>query len=181
MKLISTIRKRYLIGIAVILTAVLVVYFWKDLHLEYGNKIPVPDMVVENIDVKRVIEGQNWRLKSPLVEHKDKVIYAKSLDIETVDKSSYDIKIKAVSGTFLREINDFTLIDAFGVMKKTNGTIYNLTSGKVFYEAKTEIWNFSNNVIISDDKTEISGPIGVYNTISGDMSLPNGGIVKWID
>ena len=70
---------------------------------------------------------------------------------------------------------------AIGVMKKENGTIYNLTSGKVFYEAKTEIWNFSNNVIISDDKTEISGPIGVYNTISGDMSLPNGGIVKWID
>lgn len=181
MKFLNITRKTYFTGIAVILAVVLLAYFLKDLNLDLADKIAVPDIVVENIDVNRVIKGQQWRLKSPYVEHKDEVIYAKSLDISTVDKTSSDIRITAVRGTLLREKNDFTLFDAIGVMTKQNGKIYNLTSGKVIYEAETEIWNFSHSVIISDNKTEVTGSDGVYNMISGVITLPNGGTVQWKD
>lgn len=173
--------KKHIISIVLLIVAVLIVYLWKDLHLDDANKISLPDIVVENIDVIREINGQSWRLRSPQVEHKDNVIYAKSPDIETTDDDNTDIKINATSGIFIRESDNFTLIDAFGTMSKKTNKTYNLMSGKVFYESKTEIWNFSNDVTLSDDKTQINGLTGVYDSKNGDIFLPNGGTIKWKD
>lgn len=181
MNFINKNTKKHLISIVFLIVTVLVVYLWKDLHLNDADKIVLPDIVVENIDVIREINGQYWRLRSPQVEHKDNVIYAKSLDIETINDDNSDIKIKAESGIFLRESNNFNLTNAIGTMSKKTDKGYNLISGKVYYEAKTEIWIFSEDVTLSDDKTQINGPTGVYDTKNGDIFLPNGGIIKWRD
>ena len=100
MNFINKNTKKHLISIVFLIVTVLVVYLWKDLHLNDADKIVLPDIVVENIDVIREINGQYWRLRSPQVEHKDNVIYAKSLDIETINDDNSDIKIKAESGIF---------------------------------------------------------------------------------
>lgn len=181
MKLHNKKTKKYIAGIVVIFTAVLAVYLWKDLNLDGGSKIPLPDIVVENIDIIREVNGQDWRLKSPHVEHKDNVIYAKYVDIETVDKENSNIKINAEKGTFFRETDDFTLTDAHGVMLKENKKNYSLVSGKVYYLAKDETWNFSEKVTISDDVMVITGPVGIYKSKVGDMLLPNGGIISWLE
>ena len=49
----------------IVLTVILVIavgafYLWRDLNLSAMNKIPIPDLVVENIEIERMINGKKW-------------------------------------------------------------------------------------------------------------------------
>ena len=59
------------------------------------------------------------------------------------------------------------------------GKTYDMQSGFVEYDAKGEIWNFSQGVVLNSENMTISGDAGRYETLSGDCYITNGGTVTW--
>lgn len=169
----------------IVLTVILVIavgafYLWRDLNLSAINKMPIPDLVVENIEIERMINGKKWKLISPRVEHKDGIVYGDSMDVTITDPAGRVTHIYADKGTFTRENNDVSLTSADGVMKE-NAKEYNLKSGNVKYEAAAEKWNFDDGVALSDGRMLIEGKKGYYDTKSGECRLTDGGTITWSD
>ena len=169
----------------IVLTVILVIavgafYLWRDLNLSAMNKIPIPDLVVENIEIERMINGKKWKLISPRVERKDGIAYGDSMDVTITDPAGRVTHIYADKGTFTRENNDVSLTSADGVMKE-NAKEYNLKSGNVKYEAAAEKWNFDDGVALSDGRMLIEGKKGYYDTKSGECRLTDGGTITWSD
>lgn len=176
---IKKLTKREAIVLAVILAvAVGAFYLWRDLHLGAMKNVPLPDIIVEDIEIERVVNGKTWIIISPRAEHQDGVIYGTSVDITIKDPNGRDTHIYADKSTFTRENNDITLTNGDGTMTE-KGKTYDMQSGFVEYDAETERWNFSNGVTLSSENMIISGDAGVYDTVSGDCYITNGGTVTW--
>lgn len=181
MRGIST--KKITKGKVIALTALLAVavgsfYLWRDLHLGAAKNIPLPDIIVEDIEIERVVNGKRWKILSPRAEHKDGIIYGASVDITIKDPNGRDIHVYADKGTFTRESSDITLTNGDCTMTE-NGKEYKLRSGFVEYDAKNERWNFSEGVRLSSENIVISGEKGRYDTADGDCYITNGGTVTW--
>lgn len=52
-------RKKFTVLTVILVIAVGAFYLWRDLHLSAINKMPIPDLVVENIEIERMISGKN--------------------------------------------------------------------------------------------------------------------------
>ncbi len=173
-------RKKLTVLTVILVIAVGAFYLWRDLNLNAMSKIPIPDLVVENIEIERMISGKKWKLISPRVEHKDGVVYGSSMDVTIADPDGKITHIYADEGNFTRENNDIALTSADGVMKEKTKE-YKLKSGSVKYEAAAEKWHFDDGVTITDGRMVIGGKKGYYDTKSGECRLTDGGTIVWSD
>lgn len=162
----------------ILVVAVGAFYLWRDLHLGVMKNVPLPDIIVEDIEIEREVNGKTWIIISPRAEHKEGVIYGSSVDITIKDPNGRDTHIYADKSTFTRENNDITLTNGDGTMTE-KGKTYEMQSGFVEYDAKGEIWNFSQGVVLNSENMTISGDAGRYETLSGDCYITNGGTVTW--
>jgi lipopolysaccharide assembly outer membrane protein LptD (OstA) len=171
-------KKAYTIT-ALIITAVIVVFFWRDLNLanRVGN-IQLPDIIVENIEIERDINGKRWKLSSPRVEHRDGLFYGDSLDIKITESDGKYTRISADNGVFTKANNDIEMTGANALMKHKDGE-FSLKAGRVEFKAETEQWFFSGGVILTDRKIKVEGKEGVYDAKSGKCIVSEGGVITW--
>lgn len=153
-------------------------YLWRDLNLSSQKNIPIPDIVVENIELDRVIDGKNWHIKSPRVEHKDGIVYGDSMDVVITGPADRVTHITARKGDFSRSTSDLNLQEANGVMNE-KGKTYKMQSGVVNYVASPDVWNFGDGVTLSIDKMVITGKKGSYVPKTGDCRVLEGGKITW--
>lgn len=160
-------------------TAVMSFYLWRDLRLSlFPPKLLLPDVVVEDIELNRVIEGNKWHIIAARAEHRDGVIYGDSLDV-TITAASGDVtRIKAEKGVFTREHSDLTFENANGSLAQGEKT-YFLKSGHIFYDAAAKIWYFTNGVTLFDGTAEASGPEGRYDANTGVSTITGGSRITW--
>lgn len=153
---------------------------WRDLHLSALRNMNLPDIVVENIEIERTVNGKNWKIISPRAEHREGVIYGTSVDITILDPNGKSTSIYADNSTFTRKNNDIMLQNGSGVMEE-KGKRYSMKSGLVEYKAETEQWIFSDGLVLSSDKMVVEGTKGIYEASSGDCYITNGGTITWHD
>lgn len=170
--------KKIIISAVILITALMAVYLWRDLHLGDKDRIRVPDIVVENIEVNRDIEGKKWTLKAPRVEHKDGIIYGYSMDVTVAYKDGRKTELKSENGTFTRESEDITLNNSHGTLSDKD-KMYNLNTGTAFYNSASKTWYFSNDIYISDAKSELTAAKGTYDTNTGIFSVSGNSKIKW--
>ena len=92
-------KKAYTIA-ALTFIAVIVAFLWRDLNLTDRSDIPLPDIIVENIEIDREINGAQWKLISPRVEHRDGFFYGTlltSLSPKATARSRRSMPIRACS------------------------------------------------------------------------------------
>lgn len=160
--------------------SVIAFYFWRDLRLGLNvSDLNIPDVVVENIEISRVIDGSEWNLVSPRAEHRQGMIYGQSVDITVIAGNGDVSQLFAVSGVFSRTSGDVVLNDVSADVRRENKTIF-LRSGRAYYDSVAEKWYFSNDVTINDGSVEASGPEGVYDVKQGLSTITGGGTVKWL-
>lgn len=171
-------KKAYTIA-ALLSVAVIVVFLWRDLNLanRVGN-ITLPDIIIENIEVDREINGKQWKLISPRVEHKNGFFYCDSFDITITEKAGKITKIKADKGVYSRSSNDIEMTNADAVISDKSD-LYNFKAGKVKFDAAKELWSFSDNVMLTDGKIKVEGQEASYDTKSGKCIVTGGGILTW--
>lgn len=171
-------RWKLYLSAAIFIAALLGIYLWRDLHLSDKGSVKIPDIVVENINVERDVNGKHWILISPRVEHKDGIVYADSLDVTVLEPDGKKTNILSDSGTFTRSNNDLTLKSADGTLNEKDKK-YNLKAGDVYYKAADEMWNFTNGVVIGDGKVCAKGNSGYFASTSGDCFLSGDCVVTW--
>ena len=172
-------RKRIITWLAALIIVVMALYLWRDLRLSDTKNVPLPDIVVENIVLNRTIDGKKWKLVSPRVEHKDGLVYGRSLDVTITDNTDTRTFISSANGIFSRVSNDVELTDVHGVLTKVHGKTYNLSAGTVNYDSSGKKWIFKNKVNLTDGRMEISAPNGYFDTASGQCVLSGRGMLTW--
>ncbi|MCR5336467.1 MAG: LPS export ABC transporter periplasmic protein LptC [Synergistes sp.] len=179
----SKLPKKTLCLLAVIIAAAAGGYYlWRDLHLSAIENIKVPDIVVENIELERVIEGKKWKLISPRVEHKNNMLYGDSMDVTISDPAGKFTQMYADKGVFSRHSNDVLLTNAEGTMKEdAKDRVYDLKSGRAKYDSSAEKWYFKNGVTfaLTENNTVIRGKSGYYDSKNGVCRLTERGTVTW--
>lgn len=144
------------------------------------SDIPIPDVVVENIEIKRVLDGSEWVLLSPRAEHKQGMIYGQSVDITVTAENGEVSKMFAANGVFSRESSDITLESMSADVKHEKKNI-SMRAGMAFYNSSEDIWYFSEDVSISDGSATASGPEGSYSAGEGLSLITGGGTVTWVN
>lgn len=157
--------------------AVLGGYLWRDFHLT-GREEKLPDVVVENLEVERVIDRRKWNIVSPKIEHRDGKIYGDSMDVTVLAESGDISTFYAESGVFMRKSGDIKLSRVTGSAVKGSDKI-SIAAGRADYDAGDKIWRLADGVFMSNDKFEIRGPSGLYDDTKGTASVTGGGTAKW--
>lgn len=177
MKLTS--RGRLAFYAALVAFAVISFYFWRDLRLGLDD-IAIPDIVVENIEIKRVLDGNEWILLSPRAEHKLGMLYGQSVDV-TVTAASGDVsRLFAEKGLFSRESDNITLENMDADVER-DGKNVTMKAGVAYYDSAEDKWYFSDDVTIFDGSVEASGPEGSYSVGEGLSLITGGGTITWVD
>lgn len=171
-------RQRIIVYLLLIFIVVIGFFFRRDLRLSLTADLNIPDIVAENIEIKRVIGGDEWHLLSTRAEHKRGVIYGQSLDI-TVTSSSGDVsRMFAGNGVFSRISSDIT-VETLSADILREGKNILMKAGRAHYDSVTDMWYFSDDITINDGSIEASGPEGLYDVKHGQSTITGGGTVKW--
>jgi hypothetical protein len=113
----------------------IVAFLWRDLNLTDRSDIPLPDIIVENIEIiDWEINGAQWKLISPRVEHRDGFFYGDSLDITITEKRRQDHEDQCDKGVFTRSSIRYRNDDADAVMTE-KGKVYDLSAAEVEFKA----------------------------------------------
>lgn len=167
--------------VSLALLAVIAFYFRRDLRLGLNlSDIAIPDVVVENIEIKRVFDGNEWVLLSPRAEHKQGMLYGQSIDITVTATSGEVSRMFAENGEFSRESSDVTLENMNADVVR-DGKNIRMEAGRAYYDSVADIWYFSDDVTIFDGSVEASGPEGSYSVKDGLSLITGGGTVTWVN
>lgn len=179
MKLLS--RRRLIISVAIVAFIIVAFYFWRDLRLGLNlDDISIPDIVVHNIEIKRVLDGDEWILLAPRAEHKRGQLYGQSLDITVTSLSGDVSRLFAEKGLFSREDNNVTLEGMHADVSR-DGKNVNMKAGSAHYDSTEDKWYFSDDVAIFDGSVEAKGPEGSYSVKEGLSMITGGGTVTWVE
>lgn len=140
----------------------------------------VPDIVVQNIEIKRVFDGNEWVLTAPQAEHKQGMLYGQSLDITVTSQVGDVSRLFAERGSFSREDNNVTL-ENMNADVSQDGKNVNMKAGRAHYASAEDKWYFSDDVTIFDGSVEARGPEGSYSVKEGLSVLTGGGTVTWTE
>ena len=171
-------KKVIIIPTALIVISIGLFYLWRDLHLENIKKMQIPDIVVENIQIEREVNGKLWKLIAPLVEHKNGIIYGQSLDVTIQEDSSKISSVFAQKGMFTRDNNNIELLNAKAEMNNGNKK-YTFHSDQAKYTAKSDTWYFSDNVLFTNGTHTVKSKNATYNTKTGECIISDGGKITW--
>lgn len=173
-------RRRIIIYLSLFFLAVVCFFFWRDLQLGLTIDLNIPDVVVENIEIRRVVDGNEWYLRSVKAEHRQGVIYGQSIDITVTSANGGVSRILAENGVFSRENSDIT-VEALNADIQQDDRRILMKAGSAVYDSTSERWHFSGDVTISDGSIEVSGPEGFYDIKQGLSTITNGGTIKWLE
>ncbi len=154
-------------------------YLYRDFRLDLTTKIEkLPDVVIHDVKLDRVINNRRWRLKSPRVETKDNVLYGDNLDVIINENDGTESRVYAKKGIFSRDNGNLKLENAKGTMTSGDKT-YDMTTGIADYNEKNDVWIFSGKLFLTDQETILTGESGSFNSVSGDCQVKGGGKISW--
>ena len=154
-------------------------YLYHDLRLDKLVKIEkLPDVVIHDVKLDKVINGRRWRLVSPRVETKDNILYGDDLDVTITEQDGTESHILAKKAIFSHEKNDLKLSQAHGTMISGKEN-YEMTSGAVDFDAKNNVWNFTQEVSLTNHETTVKGQTGYFNSETGACRVKGRGKIIW--
>ncbi len=122
-------------------------FFWRDLRLP-RTFIPrdLPDLVVENFNFKRTMEGRDWGVVAVSAEHQSGVVRAASIDL-LVDESEAgrNASVHAISGEFMRDNSEMLLFTVDGTVHYSDGSA-DVAAPIASYDATNGVWLFPSGM-----------------------------------
>ncbi len=161
---------------------VLVRFAMRDMNLNVDllreSIMKMPGVVMENIQMSRVISGDTWRVKVPVLEQEGNSVNMRSIDIRRYASSdrgewyffgregTYDYEQKAakISG-LLGTIDD-------GVR------VWNLESKKLDWQDSQDNFTFPEGLTVYDDEFLVRAPLASMDR-RGVILLEQGGVIQW--
>jgi hypothetical protein len=166
-----------LVAFAFILVAAF--YFWRDFNLTNGSLgSKLPDIIVENLDFRRTIEGRDWHLQAATAEHDSGLIIARNLVVNVTEPASgRSTIIRAVSGELLQDSYYLQMRSLDGAFSLGDRSM-DMSAPTANYERSSDLWSFDEGVEFWDDDAYIKGGSATI-TADGTLSLKKGAYVRW--
>jgi hypothetical protein len=165
--------------IFIALAALGVFYLRRDLGLRVN--IPterLPDVVVENLDFRRVIDGRNWRVTARTAAHDSGLITANSIDVFVTGPDSGEAaRFYAGSGEFAEKTDDVVLYTVRGALA-ARGRSIDVLAPRADYSNANKIWTLSGGVLIQDSEAELKGDTAKIS-LEGVVSIDTEVEARW--
>lgn len=174
-------RKQVWVSALILLVALLCWRFYHDFRLDLTTKITkLPDVVIHDVKVDKMINGRRWRISAPTVKTQDNVIYGYNVNLIITEDDGTESHVVAKEATFSKDYNQLTFSNAKGDMISGKKN-YTLETGKAEYNTKAEFWNLSGKLMLTDHEMTVTGDSGTFDSVKGDCRVKGGGKISWKD
>ena len=176
-------RPKLIIALLFLGLVVLVRHAMRDINLDVDllreSLTNMPGLVMENIQMSRVISGDTWRVRVPMLAQEGEAIIVRSIDVRreiSGDKGewyffgrygTYSNDEKAASiNWFLGTIND-------------GRRVWNVESPRLTWKQERNTLTFPDGLTVYDHEFLLKAPIASTDN-SGVVLLQQGGIIRWV-
>ncbi|MDR1482502.1 MAG: LPS export ABC transporter periplasmic protein LptC [Synergistaceae bacterium] len=165
--------------IFIVLAALGVFYLRRDLDLRRVISTDnLPDIVVENLDFRRVIDGRDWRVTAKTAAHDSGLITANSIDIFVAEGDSGEAaRFYAGSGEFAEKTDDVVLYSVRGALT-ARGRSLDVLAPRADYSNANKIWTLSGGVSLQDNEAKLKGETAKIS-LEGVVSIDTEVEARW--
>ena len=166
--------------IAVVFFAVMgIFYFSRDLRLsDIGIPVEMPDVVVENLNFARTMDGRDWQMTAKSAEHTAGVVRAVSIDLSMVsEQKAQRARMSATDAAFYDSKGEIHMSGLSGNIFTSKRSI-DIRSNRAIYYRSADRWLFEEGLEIVDKKILLRGKEAEF-TKNGVFSLRKGAYARW--
>jgi hypothetical protein len=119
----------------------------------------LPDVVVENFNFKRSMEGREWNVVAVSAEHRSGVVRAATIDL-FVDEPSVrrNAAVRAISGEFTSGNSEMSLFTVNGVVRYADGSA-DIAAPEANYDAADDTWFFPDGAELFGEESFMTGNV----------------------
>ena len=162
---------------------VIVSYARRDMQLNVDllrdSLMHMPALIMENIQLARVVSGDIWRVKVPYLDREGDTVRMRSLDIRrqiSGDKREWYFFGK--DGLYSHDKKIATVTGILGTLETDTRTL-NLESTRVNWKEGVDSLVFPEGLTIFDDELMLKTPLASIDK-SGVILLEQGGVIQWV-
>jgi hypothetical protein len=172
-------RAAAILLVCIALAALGAFYLRRDLGLVVNPSIrDMPDIVVENLDFRRVIDGRDWRVLAKTAEHDSGFITASSIDISVAEGDSGEVaRLYARSGELVENEGNMALHSVRGTLS-ARGRSLDISAPRADYSDADRIWTLSGGVLVRDSEVRLKGDTARIS-IEGVLSIDTEVEARW--
>ena len=154
-------------------------YLWRDLNLPENTVFKkLPDVVVENLNFWREVNGREWQVAAVSAEREGDAVKASSIDLSIRDEAAdRRTDLRAISGDFSQDTSNVTLHTIDGVLFHAGGSV-DVTAPLARYDSETGSWVFPQGVEMWDEETRLTGERATV-TPEGIFTVERGAKILW--
>ena len=154
-------------------------FLWRDLHLPQQAGVPsdLPDVRVEQFDLRRQVGGQDWTIRASRAERSEGVAQAASMDLEIQGPGDRVTRVRAQKGLFEEAREDMTLWQVEGSLREKGKTL-SWKAAEARYDGKSREWRFPGGVTFRRDSLFLVAGTGRLLP-KGDIRLDDGVKARW--
>ena len=153
-------------------------FFWRDLTLPRTlTSVKLPDIVVENLDFRRTIDGKDWHIVAKTAEHDSGLINAKDMTVFIREpQTERSTLMFADAGEFVQESSNIELrsLDGFVFTDRS----IDISAPLARYDSSTDLWSFEEGIEMQDEETFITGKKATITT-EGIFILEEEAYARW--
>lgn len=162
---------------------VIVGYAKRDMQLDVDllrdSLLNMPALIMENIQLARVVSGDTWHVKIPYLDRNGDTVHMRSLDVRrqiSGDKGEWYFFGK--NGTYLHDKKTAAITDLRGTLETDNRTL-NLESPSLNWQEGVDSLVFPYGLAIFDDELMLKTPMASIDK-NGVILLEQGGVIQWV-
>ena len=165
--------------IFIVLAAVGAFCLRRDLNLIVNlSAEDLPDVMVENLDFRRVIDGRDWRVRARTAAHDSGSITAGSIDILVTERDSGEAaRFHALSGEIAEDSGDAALYGVRGALA-ARGRSLDVSAPRADYSGADKIWALSGGVLVQDHEVRLKGDTARIS-LEGVLSIDTEVEARW--
>lgn len=138
----------------------------------------LPDVVVENLDFRRVIDGRDWHVLAKTAAHDSGSITAGSIDILVAERDSGEAaRFHAQSGELAEDNGDVALYGVCGALA-ARGRSLDVSAPRADYSGADKIWALSGGVLVQDHEVRLKGDTARIS-LEGVLSIDTEVEARW--
>ena len=162
---------------------VIVGYAKRDMQLDVDllrdSLMNMPALIMENIQLARVVSGDTWHVKIPYLDREGDTVRMRSLDVRrqiSGDKGEWFFFGK--NGLYSNDKRTATFTGILGTLETDTRTL-NLESNRVNWQDGVDSLVFPEGLTIFDSELMLKTPLASIDK-SGVILLEQGGVIQWV-
>ncbi|MBQ9565676.1 MAG: hypothetical protein IJU98_08830 [Synergistaceae bacterium] len=175
------ISTRLCLGFLFLGVAVLVRYAMRDMRLDVDllreSLTRMPGLIVENVQLERVVSGDLWRVRVPYLERDGEETSVRSLDIRRQLQEGGEWYFFGAKGVYNEKERAAQVRGLVGTLE-TADRVWNLESPELQWDEAEKDFLFPRGLTLYDDEFLLNTSEASMDA-GGNILLEKGGLLQW--